>query len=100
MRELPAFQSLVEKYRQDPDVAILSIDTWDPPAKLKHYLEKNPTGMRVLLDDGYAERIGLSSFPTTWFLDRAGVLQYRLTGGRPEELVEEHGWIIEALKGR
>ena len=100
MRALPALQALANKYRNDPEVAILSIDTWDPPAKLKHWLEKNPTEMLVLLDDGYADRIGLGTFPTTWFLDRAGVLKYRLTGGDPENLIEEHSWIIDELKNR
>jgi hypothetical protein len=100
VRALPALQALVDKYRNDPDVAIVSIDTWDPPQQLKHWLEKNPQDMRILLDDGYAQNIHLSTFPTTWFLDRAGVLRYRLTGGSPENLVEEHSWLIEELKKR
>jgi len=99
VRALPAFEALVDKYRNDPDVVIVSIDTWDPPGQLKHWLEKNPRDMLIVLDDGYAERIGLSTFPTTWLLDRAGRLQYRFTGDI-ENLVEEHSWLIEELKKR
>jgi hypothetical protein len=99
VRALPAFEALVDKYRNDPDVAIVSIDTYDPPGQLKHWLEKNPHDMRIVLDDGYADRNGLSTFPTTWLLDRGGRLQYRFTGDS-ENLVEEHSWLIEELKKR
>jgi hypothetical protein len=53
--------------------------------------------LRILVDDGYAEDAGVSSFPTTWFLDRAGRLQYRINGNTGD-LVEEDSWLIEELK--
>ena len=80
-------------------MTILSIDTWDSPAQIRRWLEQNPHDMEILLDDGYAEKAAVNSFPTTWFLDRAGRLQYWLNGYRVD-LVEEDSWIIEELKRR
>ena len=50
----------------------------------------------VLLDDGFAAKI-VTTFPTTWFLDRDGRRVFVKTGWS-EKLLEEFSWRIEALR--
>ena len=52
----------------------------------------------VLLDDGYVTaHADVRAFPTTWFLDRQGLIAFEKVGWS-QELVEEFSWRIEALR--
>ena len=96
---MPEFQKLADKYREDPEVAILTVNAWDSRPKLDTWLSRNPHDLRILLDDGYVTDTRVESFPTTWFLDRTGRLAYILVGNEGN-LVEEDSWLIEDLKRR
>ena len=53
---------------------------------------------RVLLDNGYvAQKAKITSFPTTWFLDRDGKKAFEKVGWS-EQLLEEFSWRIEAIR--
>ena len=97
----PYFQKLVEKYRNDPEVVILSVDAYDALPQIKKWsLEKGLT-YPILMDDGYvSDHAGLiEAFPTTWFVNRRGEIVY-IQRGSDENLVEEFSWRIEHLKDR
>ena len=56
------------------------------------------SGVTTLLDDGYIkEQTNIRSFPTTWFIDRTGLVAYVQEGLTPK-LLEEFSWRIESLR--
>jgi Flp pilus assembly protein TadD/thiol-disulfide isomerase/thioredoxin len=98
VKEMPDFQKLHENYKADPDVAILTIDNDENPADVPPWMKQKNYTFAVLLDDGYvAQRAKVTSFPTTWFLDREGKKAF-VKSGWSEKLVEEFTWRIEALR--
>ena len=98
-QEMPYFQRLVDKYRHDPAVVVLSIDTYDALPILQKWIREKAYTFPVLLDDGLVYDARVESFPTTWFLDRRGRIAY-IQIGSDQNLVEEFGWRIEDLKHR
>ena len=98
VKEMPEFQNLYEHYKDDPDVAILTINNDRNPESVPPWMEKKGYTFPVLLDDGYVNKAGIQGFPTTWFLNREGQIAF-LKRGWTKELEEEFGWRIEALRG-
>lgn len=98
VKEMPEFQNLYEHYKDDPDVAILTINNDRNPESVPPWMEEKGYTFPVLLDDGYVNKAGVQGFPTTWFLNREGQIAF-LKLGWTKELDEEFGWRIEALRG-
>ena len=98
VKEMPEFQNLYEHYKDDPDVAILTINNDRNPESVPSWMEEKGYTFPVLLDDGYVNKAGIQGFPTTWFLNREGQIAF-LKRGWTKELEEEFGWRIEALRG-
>ena len=98
VKEMPEFQNLYEHYKDDPDVAILTINNDRNPDSVPPWMEKKGYTFPVLLDDGYVNKAGIQGFPTTYFLNREGQIAF-LKLGWTKELEEEFGWRIEALRG-
>jgi thiol-disulfide isomerase/thioredoxin/Flp pilus assembly protein TadD len=99
VRELPDYQLVVEKYANDPDVAILTIDNDPNPDEVSAWMAQRKYTFPVLMDDQYvSDKAGIHAFPTTWFLDRQGRKAFEKVGWS-EKLVEEFSWRIEALRG-
>jgi tetratricopeptide (TPR) repeat protein len=100
VQEMPEIQKLYEKYRADPEVAILTIDNDPSPETVREWIKKKGYTFQVLLDDGYVGgRARIVAFPTTWFVDREGRKTF-VRDSWSRDLVEEYGWRIEALRGR
>lgn len=98
VREMPEFQELHEKYRDDPEVAILTINNDRNPDDVPQWMQKHNYNFTVLIDDGYVGDIaGVRAFPTTWFLDERGRIVFSKRG-YTKELLEEFSWRIEALR--
>ncbi len=98
VEEMPEFQKLHEKYKNDPDVVILTINNDPNPGIVRPWMQKNKYGFAVLFDDGFVNKAGITAFPTTWFLDRQGRKAF-VKVGWSEKLAEEFGWRIETLRG-
>ena len=96
--EMPDLQKLHEKYRGDPRVAIMTVDTGDDPDKVREWMKQRGFDFPVLIDDGYVEKLRLRGFPTTWIVSPDGHKAY-VVNGWSKRLLEEYGWRIEALKG-
>jgi tetratricopeptide (TPR) repeat protein len=96
---MPEFQKLADKYRNDPEVAIVAIDVFDPAPKLEKWLKQNGVTVPVLLESDYVDKAKIDTYPTTWFLNREGLLSYARIGDAGN-LIEENSWIIEELKSR
>ncbi|MDE2830029.1 MAG: redoxin domain-containing protein [Gemmatimonadota bacterium] len=97
VKEMPDFQNLYEHYKDDPDVAILTINNDRNPESVPPWMEEKGYTFPVLLDDGYVNKAGIQGFPTTWFFNREGQIAF-LKRGWTKELEEEFGWRIEALR--
>ena len=97
VKEMPEFQNLYEHYKNDPDVAILTINNDRNPESVPPWMEKKGYTFPVLLDDGYVNKAGIQGFPTTWFLNREGQIAFQKRAWT-KELEEEFSWRIEALR--
>jgi thiol-disulfide isomerase/thioredoxin len=95
--ELPDLQKLAATYAKDPNVRIVTIDNDGDVGIVKKFMAEKKYDSPVLLDDGYVSANGISSFPTTWFLDRQGRIAFNKRGAS-DKLEEEFTWRIEALK--
>ena len=95
--EMPEYQKFDERYREDADVAVISISNDRSTDVIDEYLGKNSFDFTVLVDDGYVERAGVNAWPTTWFVDREGYVQF-VKIGTALKLDEEFSWRVEALR--
>ena len=67
---------------------------------LDRFMVENEYDFTVLVDDGYVQKAGVNAFPTTWFVDGDGDIQFvKLGGGSDSHLEEEFAWRVEALRG-
>lgn len=97
VQEMPEFQKLHEKYKDESSVAILSINNDQNPADVPKWMQTNKYNFNVLLDDGYLNKAGINAFPTTWFIDKDGRIAF-VKVGWTQKLTEEFSWRIEALR--
>ena len=98
VKEMPDLQKLHEKYANDPDVAILTIDNDQNPDDVPPWMKQKGFTFAVLLDDGFVNKVNIHAFPTTWFLDREGRKVFEKVGWS-EKLLEEFSWRVEAIRG-
>ena len=97
VREMPELQELYNKYQNDKDVVILTIDDNDDLAKLKQFMTGKKFDFPVLRAENYLKDNSINAFPTTWFIDRQGKIVYTQIGGN-DKLLEEFTWRIEELR--
>lgn len=95
--EMPEMQQLHERYADDPEVVILTINNDPNPDQVPGWMQKQGYTFPVLLDDGYVDQQGISVFPTTWFLDPRGRMAF-VKRSWSQELLQEYAWRIEAIR--
>jgi hypothetical protein len=105
-------QLAVNKYKDDPDVVFLFIDTWErtenPLPEVSGYIKGNNYSFRVLMDGKDPETkvnkvvtsFKVSGIPTKFILDQKGAIVYRLTGfsGGDDAAVQEISAMIETAR--
>ncbi|MBN1997814.1 redoxin domain-containing protein [candidate division KSB1 bacterium] len=99
VRELPEYQELYEKYRDDKEVVILSVNNDNNPNKIEPFMTKHGYSFPVLLDNNYVKKVDIQGFPTTWFVNKNGKIEF-FQKGYTGHLVEEFSWRIEAMRGQ
>ena len=97
VKEMPEFQQLHEKYRDDPEVEILTINNDTNQEKVIPWMKQNSYSFVALYDDGYLKRQGVRSYPTTWFVNKNSEIVY-IQNGWTKHLVDEFSWRIESLR--
>ena len=98
--ELPEYQKFHARYLDDPVVEVISISNDKSRDEVDKYMAENEYDFTVLMDDGYVQTAGIKGWPTTWFVDGDGYIQFvKLGGGRDSHLEEEFAWRVEALRG-
>ncbi len=104
----PGMQKAVEKYKHDPNVVFLFVDTWEKGTdKAKNALEfitsKNYT-FNVLMDneDKVVTSFGVSGIPTKFVVDRQGNIRFKAIGfeGSDDGLVNEISSMIELARAQ
>ena len=99
--ELPEYQKFHARYLDDPEVEVISISNDKSRDVLDRFMAENEYDFTVLTDDGYVQTTNVNGWPTTWFVDGDGYIQFVQlgSGGSDSHLEEEFAWRVEALRG-
>ena len=98
--ELPEYQKFHARYLDDPEVEVISISNDKSRDVLDRFMAENEYDFTVLTDDGYVQTTNVNGWPTTWFVDGDGYIQFvQIGGGSDSHLEEEFAWRVEALRG-
>lgn len=111
----PGMQKALDKYKNDPNVAFLFIDTWEDHENMEErakevsaFIAKNKYSFNVLYDekdtsDAYkvVSAYKVDGIPTKFILDKTGKIRFKSVGGDSniDKLVSELSTMIE-LAGR
>ena len=100
LAELPHFARLVEKYEGDDGVTFLTVATAGSPREaVNRLLSENGYTFPVLFDDqGRAQDFEILGYPTTFYLDPDGLIQYRRQGFVEAGYERENAIRIDALR--
>jgi peroxiredoxin len=99
--EMPAIQEVYDRYR-DQGFVVLAVDLREGDAQVKGFIEQMELTFPILMDrDGdVSERYRIRSIPTTYFVDRSGVIQDVVIGGpMPRALIESKVTALMAQGG-
>jgi len=79
--ELPDLQAVYETL-QDEDFVIIGINAEEKPEKVKAFVAENGITFPIVIsDDATVNAIfGLKHMPTTWFVDKNGILRGKMEG--------------------
>lgn len=105
-------QMAVDKYKDDPKVKFLFINTWeqkeDPQKKIKQFIEKRGYTFQVLMDlrdanskkNPVVESYGVRGIPAKFIIDGEGKIRYQVMGFTADDqaVVEELSGMIESAK--
>lgn len=100
LAELPHFVELVEKYDGDDDVVFLTVASGGSSLDaVNEILSENGYAFPVLIDDaGLATDFEILGYPTTFYLDPDGRIQYRRQGFVEAGYEREAAIRIDALR--
>ena len=104
----PGMQTAVEKYKNDPDVKFVFVDTWESkkPEEMKtgaeNFITKNKYGFQVLLDtdDKVVGSYAVEGIPTKFVIDPQSMIRFKAVGfdGSADKLVDELSIMVDVLK--
>lgn len=93
----PAMQKMVARYKDNPDVKFVFVDTWerveDKQKNAADFISNNKYTFHVLLDNEnkVVEQFNIEGIPTKFVIDKNGVIRFKSVGfdGNDDKLVEE-----------
>lgn len=90
LNELPELQNLQDA-RKDAGLAVLEINYKEQREPVAAFIKKNNYAFEVLLDEKgtLAEKYQMFGLPTSYFVDRAGVIQYTYMGEMTKEIIND-----------
>jgi peroxiredoxin len=102
----PGMQKAIEKYKNDPDVVFLFINTWervpDPIVKVTDFIRTKKLPFTVLLDAGdkVVGAYGVKGIPNKFIIDRKGNIRFNSEGNPAgmDALVTEVSTMIEMAR--
>ena len=100
LAEFPDFVKLLEKYEDDDEVVFLTVATAGSPREgVNELLFENGYTFPVLFDDeGKAVDFEILGYPTTFFLDPDGLIQFRREGYDEDGYERQTAIRIDALR--
>ncbi len=90
--EMPYMQEIHEEW-SDKGLVLLAIDIGEGPSQIKEFLDANNLSLPVLLDSdkSVAQKYNISNIPTTFFIDKDGIIQEKVIGAFPSKTaIEKH----------
>jgi cytochrome c biogenesis protein CcmG/thiol:disulfide interchange protein DsbE len=86
--EMPAIEKIAQEYRAK-GVVFLGVAVDDTEAKMREFVARYQVTFPVALDNGAATQksFGVYGIPTTYFIDKQGVINYFHAGAVTEELL-------------
>ncbi len=104
VRSFPFLQQVYEKYQQNPQVVILTLDTWEDEegaereAAVRKFIEENKYTFPVLFDTDFVDRYGVRGIPTKFVIGKDGVIRFKSVGfSGGLEMMNELNFQIEML---
>jgi thiol-disulfide isomerase/thioredoxin len=99
----PGMQKMVNKYKDDPNVKFVFIDTWENGEDKKKlagdFITSNKYSFHVLLDNDnkVVEQFKVEGIPTKFVIDKAGIVRFKAVGfdGSDDKLMSELTAMIE-----
>ena len=85
-REMPYLQEVYDA-QQDTELVMLTINIGESPDTISDFLQDNDLSLPIIIDiDGTVARTyGLSGIPTTFFIDRDGIIKSKIIGAFPNK---------------
>jgi thiol-disulfide isomerase/thioredoxin len=102
----PGMQKMVTKYKEDPDVQFVFVDTWETADKKEKnaadFIAANKYNFHVLMDNQnkVVEQFKVSGIPTKFVIDKNGTIRFKSVGfdGSDDKLVTELSTMIDMAK--
>jgi thiol-disulfide isomerase/thioredoxin len=99
----PGMQKVVDKYKADPNVKFVFVDTWEQGDEKKKnaqdFITKNKYTFDVLMDteDKVVDQFKVDGIPTKFVIDKEGKIRFKAIGfdGSDDKLVQELTAMIE-----
>ncbi len=88
--EMPYLQQVYEEW-SDRGLVVLTINLGDDPAKVKQFRQNHQLSLPVLLDtrQDLADKYNVLSIPTTFFIDKDGIIRAKIIGSFPSKAAIE-----------
>ena len=99
----PGMQKMVTKYKDDPNVKFVFVDTWeqgeDKQKNAADFIASNKYSFHVLMDNDnkVVEQFKVEGIPTKFVIDKNGVIRFKSVGfdGSDDKLMTELSAMIE-----
>ena len=87
LSSFPALQQIYEKYKSNPNIIILALNTWErtkgaeKETAVKKFIEDNKYTFKVLFDEeNIVGQYGVTGIPTKFIIDQDGMIQFKSVG--------------------
>ncbi len=90
--EMPYMQQVHEEW-SGAGLVLLAIDMGESRAKVEQFMQSNNLSLPVLLDTtrDVAQKYNITGIPTTFFIDKDGIIQEKIIGAFPnKEAIEQY----------
>lgn len=95
LASFPHLQKVYDRYKDNPEVMILAVNTWErvaPQDREKHvrdFLERTKYTFPVLFDTDVVKQYGVEGIPTKFIVDKQGVIRFKDVGFSGGEEMEQ-----------
>jgi thiol-disulfide isomerase/thioredoxin len=101
----PALQKIHDKYKDNPDIIILALNTMErekseaeKEEKVKQFIAQNKYSFTVLFDADVVRKYGVNGIPTQFVIDKNGFIQFKSVGfAGDQEMISEMENQLEIL---